>query len=215
MSRNDTCRVAARSICGRKADSTPRQGRARLGHQQSSSVSKARDPGARRGAIQRPCARASPSALSDLSSHHFDAAPMRAGRGFVVYGYRAGIDRPDPWRGGRMKRGIVGDAQILAKPHDYRCTPPIHTVSPKAGLAPDTPYNQLYASRPPPDQETTSMPPNAVVELRAPGGRTVRIGNRERLAIIAGPCQMQSRSHAWRRPKSWPGSRNGSNRSRL
>jgi 2-dehydro-3-deoxyphosphooctonate aldolase (KDO 8-P synthase) len=40
------------------------------------------------------------------------------------------------------------------------------------------------------------MTPNAVVELRAPLGRAVRIGNRERLAIIAGPCQMQSRSHA-------------------
>ena len=40
------------------------------------------------------------------------------------------------------------------------------------------------------------MPPNAVVELRAPRGRTVRIGNRERLSIIAGPCQMQSRAHA-------------------
>ena len=40
------------------------------------------------------------------------------------------------------------------------------------------------------------MTPNAVVEFRAHGGRAVRIGNRERLAIIAGPCQMQSRSHA-------------------
>jgi 2-dehydro-3-deoxyphosphooctonate aldolase (KDO 8-P synthase) len=38
--------------------------------------------------------------------------------------------------------------------------------------------------------------PNAVVELTAPGGRTVRIGNRERLSVIAGPCQMESRAHA-------------------
>ena len=40
------------------------------------------------------------------------------------------------------------------------------------------------------------MTPNPVVELPVPGGRTVRIGNRERLSILAGPCQMQSRSHA-------------------
>jgi len=38
--------------------------------------------------------------------------------------------------------------------------------------------------------------PNAVVELTAPGGTTVRIGNRERLSVLAGPCQMQSRAHA-------------------
>jgi 2-dehydro-3-deoxyphosphooctonate aldolase (KDO 8-P synthase) len=40
------------------------------------------------------------------------------------------------------------------------------------------------------------MQPNAVIELRAGAGRTVRIGNGERLSIIAGPCQMESRSHA-------------------
>ncbi len=40
------------------------------------------------------------------------------------------------------------------------------------------------------------MTPNPVIELSAPGGRTVRIGNRERLTILAGPCQMQSRAHA-------------------
>ena len=40
------------------------------------------------------------------------------------------------------------------------------------------------------------MSPNPVVELCAPGGKTVRIGNRERLSILAGPCQMQSRAHA-------------------
>ena len=41
-----------------------------------------------------------------------------------------------------------------------------------------------------------AVPPNAVVELSAPGGRAVRIGQRERLAVIAGPCQMESRQHA-------------------
>ncbi|HEY5071892.1 MAG TPA: 3-deoxy-8-phosphooctulonate synthase [Caulobacteraceae bacterium] len=39
------------------------------------------------------------------------------------------------------------------------------------------------------------MQPNSVVEVSA-GGRPVRIGNRERLSIIAGPCQLESRSHA-------------------
>ena len=38
--------------------------------------------------------------------------------------------------------------------------------------------------------------PNAVVELQAPGGAPVRIGNAERLTVIAGPCQMESRQHA-------------------
>lgn len=38
--------------------------------------------------------------------------------------------------------------------------------------------------------------PNAVVEIKTPNGRAVRIGNAERLSIIAGPCQMESRQHA-------------------
>ena len=38
--------------------------------------------------------------------------------------------------------------------------------------------------------------PNAVVEVATPGGRPVRIGQRERLSLIAGPCQMESRDHA-------------------
>jgi 2-dehydro-3-deoxyphosphooctonate aldolase (KDO 8-P synthase) len=38
--------------------------------------------------------------------------------------------------------------------------------------------------------------PNAVVEVKAPGGRPVRIGNAEKLSVIAGPCQMESRQHA-------------------
>ena len=40
------------------------------------------------------------------------------------------------------------------------------------------------------------MQPNAVVEVSVPSGLTVRIGNGERLSIIAGPCQMESRQHA-------------------
>jgi len=38
--------------------------------------------------------------------------------------------------------------------------------------------------------------PNSVVEVKAPGGAPVRIGNAERLTVIAGPCQMESREHA-------------------
>jgi 2-dehydro-3-deoxyphosphooctonate aldolase (KDO 8-P synthase) len=38
--------------------------------------------------------------------------------------------------------------------------------------------------------------PNAIVEVKAPGGDAVRIGNDLRLSIIAGPCQMESRQHA-------------------
>ncbi|MDP3852656.1 3-deoxy-8-phosphooctulonate synthase [Phenylobacterium sp.] len=38
--------------------------------------------------------------------------------------------------------------------------------------------------------------PNAVIEIATPTGATVRIGNRERLSIIAGPCQLESRQHA-------------------
>jgi 2-dehydro-3-deoxyphosphooctonate aldolase (KDO 8-P synthase) len=38
--------------------------------------------------------------------------------------------------------------------------------------------------------------PNAVVTIQTPGGPPVRIGNRERLSVIAGPCQLESRQHA-------------------
>ncbi len=38
--------------------------------------------------------------------------------------------------------------------------------------------------------------PNAVVEIKALGGQPIRIGNAERLCVIAGPCQMESRDHA-------------------
>ena len=41
-----------------------------------------------------------------------------------------------------------------------------------------------------------AVAPNAVVELSAPGGRTVRIGNALKLSVIAGPCQLESRQHA-------------------
>ncbi len=37
---------------------------------------------------------------------------------------------------------------------------------------------------------------NAVITLSTPGGGVVRIGNNERLSIIAGPCQLESRQHA-------------------
>ena len=45
-------------------------------------------------------------------------------------------------------------------------------------------------------QNPIAVQPNAVVEVSAPKGRVVRIGNRERLSIIAGPCQLESRQHA-------------------
>jgi 2-dehydro-3-deoxyphosphooctonate aldolase (KDO 8-P synthase) len=38
--------------------------------------------------------------------------------------------------------------------------------------------------------------PNAVVTVTLRSGRAVRIGNRERLSLIAGPCQLESRQHA-------------------
>ncbi|WP_374570286.1 3-deoxy-8-phosphooctulonate synthase [Phenylobacterium sp.] len=42
----------------------------------------------------------------------------------------------------------------------------------------------------------TLTQPNAVIEIKTPQGAPVRIGNAERLSIIAGPCQMESRQHA-------------------
>jgi 2-dehydro-3-deoxyphosphooctonate aldolase (KDO 8-P synthase) len=41
-----------------------------------------------------------------------------------------------------------------------------------------------------------AVTPNTVVEVRTATGKPVRIGNGERLSIIAGPCQMESRQHA-------------------
>jgi len=40
------------------------------------------------------------------------------------------------------------------------------------------------------------MQPNAVVEVSSGAGKAVRIGNGEKLSIIAGPCQLESRQHA-------------------
>jgi 2-dehydro-3-deoxyphosphooctonate aldolase (KDO 8-P synthase) len=38
--------------------------------------------------------------------------------------------------------------------------------------------------------------PNSIVEIKAGAARPVRVGQGERLAFIAGPCQMESRAHA-------------------
>jgi 2-dehydro-3-deoxyphosphooctonate aldolase (KDO 8-P synthase) len=43
---------------------------------------------------------------------------------------------------------------------------------------------------------TEALKPNAIVEIAPPGGAKVRIGGAERLAMIAGPCQLESRQHA-------------------
>ena len=40
------------------------------------------------------------------------------------------------------------------------------------------------------------MEPNKVVEVKAPNGAAVRIGNALPLTVIAGPCAMESRAHA-------------------
>ncbi len=40
------------------------------------------------------------------------------------------------------------------------------------------------------------MQPNPVIELKTAKGAAVRIGNAERLSVIAGPCQLESRQHA-------------------
>jgi len=37
---------------------------------------------------------------------------------------------------------------------------------------------------------------NSVIEIKVEGGRAARIGNAERLTVIAGPCQIESRGHA-------------------
>jgi 2-dehydro-3-deoxyphosphooctonate aldolase (KDO 8-P synthase) len=41
-----------------------------------------------------------------------------------------------------------------------------------------------------------AVAPNTVVEVKTATGKPVRIGNGEKLSIIAGPCQMESRQHA-------------------
>jgi len=40
------------------------------------------------------------------------------------------------------------------------------------------------------------MQPSSVVEVKPGSGAIVRIGNAERLSVIAGPCQLESRQHA-------------------
>jgi 2-dehydro-3-deoxyphosphooctonate aldolase (KDO 8-P synthase) len=40
------------------------------------------------------------------------------------------------------------------------------------------------------------MQPNPVIVIASPAGRAVRVGNAERLAVIAGPCQLESRAPA-------------------
>ncbi len=42
----------------------------------------------------------------------------------------------------------------------------------------------------------TAVAPNAVVEVKPPKGKAVRIGNGLKLSVIAGPCQLESRQHA-------------------
>jgi 3-deoxy-8-phosphooctulonate synthase len=43
----------------------------------------------------------------------------------------------------------------------------------------------------------TQIAPNAVVKVGAPNGHIVEIGNAKKLSIIAGPCQLESRAHAF------------------
>jgi 2-dehydro-3-deoxyphosphooctonate aldolase (KDO 8-P synthase) len=43
---------------------------------------------------------------------------------------------------------------------------------------------------------SSTLLPSAIVEVAAPGAAAVRIGNQLKLAVIAGPCQMESRTHA-------------------
>jgi 2-dehydro-3-deoxyphosphooctonate aldolase (KDO 8-P synthase) len=43
--------------------------------------------------------------------------------------------------------------------------------------------------------QSTAVSPNSVVTINTPSGKAVRIGNRERLSVIAGPCQLESRQH--------------------
>ncbi len=44
--------------------------------------------------------------------------------------------------------------------------------------------------------QAQAVSPNAVIRIKTPNGAEVRIGNAEKLSIIAGPCQMESRQHA-------------------
>jgi len=44
--------------------------------------------------------------------------------------------------------------------------------------------------------EVSALAPNPVVIVKTTSGDPVRIGNGERLSVIAGPCQLESRRHA-------------------
>jgi len=44
--------------------------------------------------------------------------------------------------------------------------------------------------------QPAAVRPNAVVTVQTASGKAVRIGNHERLSVIAGPCQLESRHHA-------------------
>jgi 2-dehydro-3-deoxyphosphooctonate aldolase (KDO 8-P synthase) len=41
-----------------------------------------------------------------------------------------------------------------------------------------------------------TVAPNAIVTIKTPNGAEVKIGNGQKLTVIAGPCQMESRQHA-------------------
>jgi 2-dehydro-3-deoxyphosphooctonate aldolase (KDO 8-P synthase) len=44
--------------------------------------------------------------------------------------------------------------------------------------------------------KAAALAPNPIVTVKTASGDPVRIGNRERLSVIAGPCQLESRRHA-------------------
>ena len=44
--------------------------------------------------------------------------------------------------------------------------------------------------------QTQAVSPNPVIRIKTPLGTEVQIGNAQKLSIIAGPCQMESRQHA-------------------
>jgi 2-dehydro-3-deoxyphosphooctonate aldolase (KDO 8-P synthase) len=44
--------------------------------------------------------------------------------------------------------------------------------------------------------QAQAVSPNAVIRIKTLNGAEVRIGNAQKLSIIAGPCQMESRQHA-------------------
>jgi 2-dehydro-3-deoxyphosphooctonate aldolase (KDO 8-P synthase) len=66
-----------------------------------------------------------------------------------------------------------------------------------SALAPRARPRHFYGPQQPLDVWTDLVTqPNAVVAVTPPNGGAVRIGNAERLSVIAGPCQLESRQHA-------------------